>query len=70
MRITKSSQARQLEKGTVVTLNNGWGEVISDYDNFHRGFEVAQMHVDDDGNLYKTGEEFLMVLTDFIGCEY
>lgn len=70
MLIKKTSQARNLEIGTVVTLNDGWGEIISEYDEFHNGFDVAEMQVDDDGNLFKTGKEFSMTLHDLVGHEF
>ena len=70
MTIVKSNQAKNLEIGTMINTSGGFIEIISEYDESHNGFMVAEIYIDDEGNGYRTGREYGMTLQDFVGCNY
>ena len=70
MTIVKSNQAKNLEIGTMVNTSSGFIEIISEYDEFHNGFTVAELvYVEEDDDYRKSNEHF-MTLQDFVGCNY
>ena len=70
MTITKSSQSRKLEVGATIVTSNGMVEIVSEYDEFHNGFTVAELVYVEEDDDYIKGNEHFMTLHDFVGCNY
>lgn len=67
--IITSKQAKNLKQGANIYTETGTTVILSDYDEYHNRYTVADIIFDDNGEEVGMGEEYHRCPADFVGEE-